>query len=119
VPIGATSAEPSTQYVKQRSIAVKSRFKANVKLLAIIQRFDPDVIVGHEFSTVMLDVILHRLRDLKADHYSRIGRFRRLKWPNLKAGMNTGLLSGRLICDLASDGSKVCPALQSSRYSLP
>ena len=77
---------------------------------AVIQRFDPDVIVGHEFSSVMLDVLLHRLRDLKADHYSRIGRFRRMKWPPLKAGMNAGLLSGRLICDLASEGSKVRPS---------
>lgn len=76
-------------------------------LLLIIQKVDPDVIVGHEFSSVLLDVLLHRLRDLKADHYSRIGRFRRMKWPRLRAGMNSGLLSGRLVCDLASEGSKV------------
>lgn len=72
------------------------------------------MIVGHEFSSVLLDVLLHRLRDLKADHYSRIGRFRRMKWPRLRAGMNSGLLSGRLVCDLASEGSKVCCSPTSS-----
>lgn len=85
-------------------------------LLLIIQKVDPDVIVGHEFSSVLLDVLLHRLRDLKADHYSRIGRFRRMKWPRLRAGMNSGLLSGRLVCDLASEGSK--SMIQSTTWSL-
>ena len=74
-----------------------------------LHKADPDVIVGHEFLGVSLDVLLHRMRELKADHWSRIGRFRRSKWPNIgRQGTNLRFLSGRLLCDLASDGAKVC-----------
>ncbi len=66
------------------------------------------MIVGHEFLGVSLDVMLHRMRELKAEHWSRIGRFRRSKWPNVgRQGTNLRFLSGRLLCDLASDGAKV------------
>lgn len=73
-----------------------------------IYKADPDVIVGHEFLGVSLDVLLKRMRDLKADHWSRIGRFRRSKWPNIgRQGTNLKFLNGRLVCDLASDSAKV------------
>ncbi len=75
-------------------------------LLAYIQHSDPDVIVGHELTGVGLDVLLHRMRDLKADHWSRIGRLRRSKWPGLSQYRNPTLLTGRLICDIASDCGK-------------
>lgn len=75
-------------------------------LLAQIQLQDPDIIIGHEFSGVTLDVLLHRMKDLRADHWSRLGRLRRPKWPNLKQGFNLKLMSGRLVCDLASDAAK-------------
>lgn len=75
-------------------------------LLAQIYNADPDVIVGHEFNGVSLDVLLHRMRDLRADHWSRVGRFRRPKWPKLKQGLNLKILAGRLVCDLASDNGK-------------
>ncbi|KAN0062591.1 DNA-directed DNA polymerase alpha catalytic subunit pol1 [Thecaphora frezii] len=75
-------------------------------LLAQIQLTDPDVIVGHEFGGVSLDVLLHRMKELRADHWSRIGRFRRPKWPTLKQGMNLKILAGRLVCDLTSDNAK-------------
>ena len=55
-----------------------------------------------------LDVILDRMRDLKADHWSRLGRFRRSKWPSIgKQGSNIRFINGRLLCDLASEGAKV------------
>ncbi|KAH9893227.1 hypothetical protein C8Q73DRAFT_836492 [Cubamyces lactineus] len=76
-------------------------------ILVTLHKADPDVIVGHEFLGVSLDVLLHRMRELKADHWSRIGRFRRSKWPNIgRQGTNLRFLSGRLLCDLASDGAK-------------
>ncbi|KAG5634772.1 hypothetical protein H0H81_000834 [Sphagnurus paluster] len=76
-------------------------------LLMIIYKADPDVIVGHEFLGVSLDVLLHRMRDLKVDHWSRIGRFRRKRFPNIgKQGTNLRFLNGRMLCDLASDGAK-------------
>lgn len=73
-----------------------------------IHKSDPDVIVGHEFLGTSLDILLHRMRDLKADHWSRLSRFRRAKWPNIgKQGFNIKFMNGRLLCDLASDGAKV------------
>ncbi|PFH53233.1 hypothetical protein AMATHDRAFT_54925 [Amanita thiersii Skay4041] len=76
-------------------------------LLASLFKADPDVIVGHEFLSVSLDVLLHRMRDLKADHWSRLGRFRRSRWPSIgRQGTNMKFLAGRLICDLGSDGAK-------------
>ena len=72
-----------------------------------LHRADPDVILGHEFLGVSLDVLLHRMRELKADHWSRIGRFRKAKWPPIgRQGTNLRFLNGRLLCDLASDGAK-------------
>lgn len=59
------------------------------------------------------------MKELKADHWSRIGRFRRSKWPNVgKQGTNLRFLNGRMLCDLASDGAKVCRRLGSSRSKL-
>lgn len=67
------------------------------------------MIIGHDFTQLDLDVLLNRLRDLKIDNWSRMGRLRVKgdKWPQLRAGRNTGILAGRLILDLSSDGSKV------------
>jgi DNA polymerase alpha subunit A len=72
-----------------------------------LHKADPDVLVGHDFLGVSLDILLHRMRELKADHWSRIGRFRRVKWPGIgRQGSNLRFLNGRLLCDLASDGAK-------------
>jgi len=69
---------------------------------------DPDVIIGHEFLGVSLDILLHRMKFLKVNHWSRLGRFRRSKWPPIgRQGSNLRFLSGRMLCDLASDGAKV------------
>ncbi|KAH9479795.1 DNA polymerase alpha catalytic subunit [Psilocybe cubensis] len=76
-------------------------------LLVTLHKADPDIIVGHDFLGVSLDVLLNRMRDLKVDHWSRLGRFRRSRWPNIgKQGSNLKFLNGRLLCDLASDGAK-------------
>ncbi|KAF5385639.1 hypothetical protein D9757_005457 [Collybiopsis confluens] len=76
-------------------------------LLVAIHKNDPDIIVGHDFLGVSLDVLLHRMRDLKADHWSRIGRFRRSAWPRIgKQGTNLRFLTGRMLCDLSGDAAK-------------
>ncbi|PKI84075.1 DNA-directed DNA polymerase [Malassezia vespertilionis] len=74
--------------------------------LAQVQLNDPDVILSYDFSGSNLDILLHRMRDLKLDQWSKLGRLRRSKWPMLKQGMNTSLLAGRLVCDLSSDTAK-------------
>ncbi|KZS94508.1 DNA polymerase alpha catalytic subunit [Sistotremastrum niveocremeum HHB9708] len=100
--------EAASQSGKRRLMhPVKSERLLLNSLLVTIQKADPDVIVGHEFLGVQLDVLLHRMRELKADHWSRISRFRRSKWPNIgRQGTNLKFLNGRMLCDLASDGAK-------------
>lgn len=76
-------------------------------LLNYISRFDPDVVVGYDLNSVALDVLVHRMRDFRTPHWSRIGRFRRDKLPPLRTGgFNNHLLTGRLACDLSGDGFK-------------
>jgi DNA polymerase alpha subunit A len=82
----------------------------------VIHKADPDVIVGHDFLSVSLDILLNRMRELKTDHWSRIGRFRRSKWPNIgRQGTNMKFLNGRMLCDLASDGAKAPFSLLTGR----
>ena len=71
----------------------------------MLHKADPDVIIGHEFWGVSLNV-LHHMEDLKVDHWSQIGCFQcSWGWPNIgKQGSNLKLLNGHVLCDLASDG---------------
>ncbi|EIW68554.1 hypothetical protein TREMEDRAFT_31892 [Tremella mesenterica DSM 1558] len=75
-------------------------------LLATIQRHDPDVIVGHNFLGNGFEALLYRMKELKADRWSRIGRFRRKTFNISKAGNNVRLMAGRLVADLSSDAAK-------------
>ncbi|OUM67505.1 hypothetical protein PIROE2DRAFT_32893, partial [Piromyces sp. E2] len=77
-------------------------------LMAIIQRQDPDIIVGHNFIGFHLDVLLHRMKALGTSNWSRIGRLRRSIWPNLQSGAGgmgessmaeRTVTCGRLLCD--------------------
>ncbi|EJD07472.1 uncharacterized protein FOMMEDRAFT_137775 [Fomitiporia mediterranea MF3/22] len=113
-----TLVRPLVKFPARFQDAVKSNKKGTIlaeanerallnNLLLTIFRTDPDVIVGHEFLGVSLDVLLDRMRDQKLKDWSRIGRFRRTRWPNIgKQGTNIKFLNGRLLCDLASDGAK-------------
>ncbi|KAF5362489.1 hypothetical protein D9756_002711 [Leucocoprinus leucothites] len=92
---------------KGRISAVTNETMVLNELIREIYKMDPDVIIGHEFLGVSLDILLHRMRDLKVNHWSRLGRFRRSKWPNIgRQGSNLRFLNGRMLCDLASDGAK-------------
>ena len=78
-------------------------------LLAKLQQLDADVIVGHNIAGFDLDVLLHRLQANKVPHWSRVGRLKRNRFPNLGGGGNSygggaGLgalscLAGRLLAD--------------------
>jgi DNA polymerase alpha subunit A len=73
-------------------------------------RYDPDVLVGHDLIGDHMEIILQRLKELKIEHWSRIGRLRRSKKIALgKQGTNVRLVMGRLVCDLTSDAAKVRP----------
>lgn len=75
-------------------------------LLAQFQLLDPDIVLTHDFASTDLDVLLSRMKELRVDHWSRIGRFRRPGWPKLRNGWNLSLMKGRLCCDLGSDVGK-------------
>ena len=60
-------------------------------LLARLQQLDADVIVGHNIAGFDLDVLLHRLQANKVPHWSRVGRLKRARFPNLNGGGGGGL----------------------------
>ncbi|KAH7105955.1 DNA polymerase family B-domain-containing protein [Auriculariales sp. MPI-PUGE-AT-0066] len=84
-----------------------NEFNLISKLLVLIQKADPDVIVGHDIVGSHLDVLLHRIKTLKSPNWSRIGRFVRKRQPDVgRQGTNLRFVAGRLVCDIASDGAK-------------
>lgn len=83
------------------------------KFLALFERMDPDVIMGHQLQDVDLSILLSRMREKKTPGWHRIGRMKRGEWPkNFNRGFlsERHLISGRLICDLANDLGKVIPS---------
>ena len=82
------------------------------KFMALFERTDPDVLVGHQLQEVDYSILLSRLREKKTPGWHRIGRLKRGEWPKTfnKGGSNffaeRQLLAGRLLCDLANDMGK-------------
>ncbi|KAJ5915914.1 hypothetical protein N7454_010821 [Penicillium verhagenii] len=81
------------------------------KFLAMFERMDPDVIMGHQLQDVDLSILLNRLREKKTPGWHRVGRLRRGEWPK-NYNKNSGffaerqLIAGRLMCDLGNDMGK-------------
>jgi len=79
-------------------------------LLARLSQIDADVICGHNVAGFDVDVLLNRLKENKVAHWSRIGRLKRTRFPNISGG-NQGsygggasigalsCMSGRLLAD--------------------
>ncbi|KAM5437793.1 DNA-directed DNA polymerase alpha catalytic subunit pol1 [Microsporum ferrugineum] len=81
------------------------------KFLALFEKIDPDVIMGHQLQEVDFNVLLSRLREKKTPGWHRIGRLKRGEWPkNFSKGSGffseRHLLAGRLLCDVANDMGK-------------
>lgn len=80
--------------------------------LALLERNDPDVLMGHQLQDVDYPILLSRMRERKTPGWHRIGRLRRSEWPkNMGKGGNSffaerQLVSGRLMCDIANDMGK-------------
>ncbi|KAH3687085.1 hypothetical protein WICPIJ_001934 [Wickerhamomyces pijperi] len=101
---------------------------ANEKMLlsclaGIVKNLDPDVFIGHRLESVSLDILMHRMFDLKIPTFSTMGRRQRRQWPD-KFGKgsnayNSGFLirdifSGRLLCDISNElGQSLTPKCQS------
>ncbi len=78
-------------------------------LVMKLKDLDVDAFVGHNFSGFDLDVLLHRMKELKVPHWACLGRLKRTKFPNLGGGGHShgggagagalSVVAGRLICD--------------------
>ncbi|KAK2882639.1 hypothetical protein FQN49_000151 [Arthroderma sp. PD_2] len=80
------------------------------KFLALFEKIDPDVLVGHQLQEVDFNILLSRLREKKTPGWHRIGRMKRGEWPKNSKGSGffgeRQLLAGRLLCDVANDMGK-------------
>ena len=80
--------------------------------LALLEKMDPDVLMGHQLQDVDYPILLSRMRERKTPGWHRIGRLRRSEWPkNIGKGGSSffaerQLVSGRLMCDIANDMGK-------------
>lgn len=100
---------------KQRSSILLAKTEPLLlsQFLALLERVDPDVLMGHQLQDVDYPVLLSRMRERKTPGWHRIGRMRRSEWPkNISKGGSSffaerQLVSGRLLCDVANDMGKV------------
>ena len=75
------------------------------RLITQIGVWDPDVLVGHNAWGYDIQVLLARCVELKVKTWSKIGRHKRMEFPN-KSHFSSGkdwaigdALTGRLLCD--------------------
>ncbi|KAL8830656.1 MAG: hypothetical protein Q9191_001312 [Dirinaria sp. TL-2023a] len=107
-----TAFEAVSKKQKSSIILAKSEPLLLSQFLALLERIDPDVLVGHQLQDVDYPVLLSRMRERKTPGWHRIGRMRRSDWPKSmgKGGSSffaeRQLVSGRLLCDVANDMGK-------------
>lgn len=129
-PVGAVGFPPGLQQAAQRANMNLKTLPNEASLLsclaALIKNSDPDVIVGHRLENISLDVLVHRMHDLRVATWSAMGRRNRKAWPEKFGkgnGFNNNLLireifQGRLLCDIANElGQSLTPKCQS--WDLP
>ncbi|KAG7193441.1 DNA-directed DNA polymerase alpha catalytic subunit pol1 [Scheffersomyces spartinae] len=125
-PVGSIAAPPGLQQLAEKQ-NVNLRLLPNERLLlnclaALVKRADPDVFIGHRLENFALDVLVHRMYDLKVGSWSVFGRRLRKAWPD-RFGRATGfnnslqireIFQGRLLCDIANEmGQSLTPKCQS------
>lgn len=128
-PVGGSAFPPGLKQAAQKQglnlrdlpneASMLSCFTAHVKTA------DPDVFVGHKLENISLDVLVHRMHNLKITTWSALGKRNRKAWPE-KFGRSNGfnnllireVLQGRLLCDIANElGQSLTPKCQS--WDLP
>ncbi|ODQ83210.1 hypothetical protein BABINDRAFT_159651 [Babjeviella inositovora NRRL Y-12698] len=113
-PVGATLPPGLTTLSSKQDFSVRT-FNNEKTLLnclcGLIKQADPDVFIGHRLENISLDVLVHRMYDLKVVTWSAFGRRNRKLWPERFHGrLNSGLsmqlreiFQGRLLCDIANE----------------
>ena len=108
-----TGFEALTKKQRGTIMTEKSEQMLLSKFLALLERTDPDVLMGHQLQDVDYPILLSRMRERKTPGWHRIGRMKRGEWPKNMAKGASGffserhLISGRLLCDIANDMGKV------------
>ena len=107
-----TGFQAEVEKIKGNFMLKKTEQELLSLLMAMFQRHDPDVLIGHRLDDVDYSVLLNRLREKRTPGWHRIGRLKRNDWPK-SMGKGGGsffaekqLASGRLLCDLANDLGK-------------
>ncbi|CAO1598471.1 DNA-directed DNA polymerase alpha catalytic subunit pol1 [Xanthoria calcicola] len=107
-----TGFEALTKKQRGTIMAEKSEQMLLSKFVALLERTDPDVLMGHQLQDVDYPILLSRMRERKTPGWHRIGRMKRGEWPkNMGKGGSSffserQLISGRLLCDIANDMGK-------------
>ncbi|KAI7889423.1 uncharacterized protein EV154DRAFT_423945 [Mucor mucedo] len=97
--------------------------------LSKLQQVDADIVIGHNFTNSMLDILLHRMRKFKIENWSLLGRRILTELPSLQpysGGMGfsytqeQSVMCGRLVCDTytASQDLLTCKSYQLSDMAL-
>ncbi|PGH02222.1 DNA polymerase alpha subunit A [Blastomyces parvus] len=110
-PTGATypiGFEAETRKRRGTFMLEKSEQFLLSKFMALFEKMDPDVLMGHQLQEVDFNILLNRLSEKKTPGWHRIGRMKRSEWPkNLSRGSSffaeRKLVAGRLLCDIAND----------------
>lgn len=114
-PIGAVGFPPGLQQQAQKQNMTLKTLPNEASMLgclaALVKNADPDVFIGHRLENISLDVVVHRMHDLKVGTWSAMGRRNRKAWPEKFGkgnGFNNNLLireifQGRLLCDIANE----------------
>ncbi|RZF39069.1 hypothetical protein LSTR_LSTR006606 [Laodelphax striatellus] len=77
--------------------------------MARYYRIDPDLIVCHDFADADLNLLIRKLLDHRIANWSRIGRLRRAKRPQLTNVVRT-VMCGRLVCDMKATAKELIKA---------
>ncbi|KAK2813612.1 hypothetical protein FQN50_000007 [Emmonsiellopsis sp. PD_5] len=107
-PIGF---EAETKKHRGTFILEKSEQFLLSKFMALFEKMDPDVLMGHNLQEVDFNILLNRLCEKKTPGWHRIGRMKRSEWPkNISRGASffaeRKLVAGRLLCDIGNDMGK-------------
>lgn len=100
-------------------------------LCALVKRYDPDFLIGHNLETSTLDILIHRMHELRVSNWSYFGRRNRKAWPEklFKMGGTSGssfmnnlrlkeIFQGRLLCDISNELGKSV-TLKCQNWDLP
>lgn len=96
---------------KQTITTFKSEEALLSEFLNRVQKFDPDVLVGHSLENIHFNILAHRLKEKNIQGWSRLGRIRQSHWPSSfsKAGSmywQRNIVAGRLMCDISNTFGK-------------